>query len=128
MGVGAHEVEVELIGVHLGQELSPAGERFQIEELIFFEAVHGFHVALVGVRGRRDAHVLAVAEGFGEIAFELATIVGLSDQIAQRDATTVQKLLNARSEDCAGRGATFFGESPEQQPAANFARGVLDSR
>jgi len=59
MPVGSDEVEVELIGVHLGKEFSPAGERFQIEELIFFEAVQRFDVALVGVRARRDAHVPA---------------------------------------------------------------------
>ena len=69
VGVGADEVEVELIGVGLGEKVAAAGEVFQIEELIFFEAMDGLHVALVGVSGRRDAHVLAVAEGFREVAF-----------------------------------------------------------
>src|SRR6266849_82286 len=78
--VGAHEIEVELIGVDFGQEIAAASELFQIEELVFFEAVHGFDVALVGVRRGRDAHVLAVAEGFGEVAFELAAVVGLPDE------------------------------------------------
>jgi hypothetical protein len=61
VGVGACEVEVQLVGVHFGQELAAAGEVFQIEELVFFEPVHGFDVALVGVRGRRNAQVLAIA-------------------------------------------------------------------
>ena len=87
--------------------------------------MHGFDIALVGVRSGRDAHMLAVAEGFGEIAFEFAAVVGLPDQIAQRDAVAIQMLLDARSEDGAGRSAACLGEGPEQQAAANFASGVL---
>jgi len=112
--------------VGLSEEVAAAGEVFQIEELVFFEAMNGFDVALVGVRRRRDAHVLAVAESFGEIAFELAAIVGLPDQIAERDAVAIQVLLDARGEDGAGRGAASFGESPEEQAAADIARGVLN--
>lgn len=53
------QVEVELIGVHLGKELAAARELFQIEELIFFETMEGFHVARVGVRGWREAVLAA---------------------------------------------------------------------
>jgi len=86
--VGPGEVEVELIGVHFGQEIAAAGEGFQVEELVFFEAMDGFDVALVGVRGGRDAHVLTVAERGREAgpfslrvvtADELAAVVGLPD-------------------------------------------------
>jgi hypothetical protein len=84
------EVEVQLIGVHFGEELSAAGKVFQVEELVFFESVHRLHIALVGVRGRRDAHLLAVAERFREIALELPAVIGLPDQIAQRDAVTIR--------------------------------------
>src|SRR5208337_4576222 len=45
VGVGADEVEVELIGKGLGKEVAAAGERFQVEELIFDETVNGFYVA-----------------------------------------------------------------------------------
>ena len=76
VGVRPCEVEVELVGMHLGQEVSAAGEVFEIEKLVFFEPMHGFHVALVGVRGRGYTHVLAIAESFGEITLELAAIVG----------------------------------------------------
>ena len=55
VGVGADEVEVELIGKGLGEEITAAGERFQIEELIFDQAMHGFDIALVGMRSGRDA-------------------------------------------------------------------------
>ena len=79
VGVGADEVEVELIGVGLGEKVAAAGEVFQIEELVFFEAMHGFDIALVGVRGGRDAGMLAVAESLGEIPLELAAVVGLPD-------------------------------------------------
>src|SRR5258708_34211749 len=61
VGVGTSEVEVELVGMHFGKEVSATGEVFEVEEVVFFEAMHGFHVALVGVRSGRDAHVLAVA-------------------------------------------------------------------
>lgn len=61
VGVGAHEVEVELVGVSLGEELATAGERFQVEEFIFDQAVNGFHVTLEGVGSRGDADMLAVA-------------------------------------------------------------------
>jgi hypothetical protein len=46
-----HEVEIELISVVLGQEVAVAGEVFQVEESVFFGEVHGFDVALLGVRG-----------------------------------------------------------------------------
>ena len=59
--VGAYEVEVELVEGSLGQEIGAAGEGFQIEELIFDEAVDGLDIALIGVGGGRDALVLAVA-------------------------------------------------------------------
>ena len=74
MGVGSHEVEIELVGVDLGQEVAAACEVFQVEELVFFEAMHGFDIALIGVRGGRDADMLAIAKGFGELAFELAAV------------------------------------------------------
>ena len=61
VGIGADEVEVELIGVSFGEEVAAAGERFQIEKLVFDQAVDGFDVALEGVSGGRDADVLAVA-------------------------------------------------------------------
>src|SRR5712692_9849235 len=60
VGVGAGEVEVELVGVSLGEEVAAAGERFQIEELIFDQAVDSFNVALEGVGGGRDADMLTV--------------------------------------------------------------------
>ena len=59
--VGTDEVEVELIGKSFGKKVCPPGERFQVEELIFDEAVNGFHIALEGVSGGRYANVLAVA-------------------------------------------------------------------
>ena len=61
VGVGANEVEVELIGEGLGEEVAAAGERFQVEELILDEAMDGFDIALESVSGRRDADVLAIA-------------------------------------------------------------------
>ena len=62
MRVGAGEIEIELVGMHFGEEVAAAGELFQIKELVFFEAMDGFNIALVGVSGGRDAHMLAVAE------------------------------------------------------------------
>jgi len=59
--VGPREIEVELVRLRFGEELTAAGEGFQIEELIFDEAMDGFDVALVGVCGGRDAQMLAVA-------------------------------------------------------------------
>src|SRR5439155_19303501 len=103
VGVGACEVEVQLVGVYFRQELTAAGEVFQIEELVFFEAMHRFNIALVSVRGRRDAHVLAIAESCREISLEFGAVVGLPDQIAQRDAVAMQMPLDARGEHCACR-------------------------
>ena len=124
--VGSDEVEVELVDVDFGEEFSPASKVFQVEELVFFEAMNGFDVALVSVCGGRDAHVLAVTESLGKVAFKLAAVVGLPDEVAQRDSVAMQMLLNTNSEDRAGRGAAFFGEGPEQQSAANIAGGVLN--
>lgn len=89
MGVGPYEVEVELVGVHFGEEVAATRELFQIEKLVFFEAVHRFHIALISVRGGWDAHMLAVAQGFGKIAFELTAVIRLPDQIAQRNAAAI---------------------------------------
>ena len=79
MGIRAREVEIHLIGVHLGEKIAAASELFQIEKFIFFEAMHGFHIALIGMRGRWDAHVLAVAERGGKLPFEFPAVVGLPD-------------------------------------------------
>jgi hypothetical protein len=35
VGVGANEVEVELVGESFGEEIAAIGERFQVEEFIF---------------------------------------------------------------------------------------------
>lgn len=61
-------------------------------------------------------------------ADELGTIVGLPDQVAQRDATTIEVLLDAGGKDGTGGCGTALGKSPEQQTAAHLARGVLDGR
>jgi hypothetical protein len=47
--VGPCEVEIELVGVHSGEEVAATGEVFQVEELVFFEPMHGFYIALIGV-------------------------------------------------------------------------------
>jgi hypothetical protein len=62
VGVGAYEIEIELVGVCFGEEVAPAGERFQVKEFVFFQAMYSFDVALVGVRSRWNAHVLAVEQ------------------------------------------------------------------
>jgi len=61
VGVGADEVEVKLIGEGLGEEVAAAVEGFEVEELVFDEAMNGLDVALEGVSGGRDANVLTVA-------------------------------------------------------------------
>jgi hypothetical protein len=61
VGVGADEVEVELVGEGFDEEVAASGERFEIEEVIFDEAVDGFDIALEDVSGRRNADTLAVA-------------------------------------------------------------------
>jgi hypothetical protein len=124
--VGPCEIEIELVSMNLGEEVATAGERLQIKELVFFEAVHGFYVALVGVSCRGNPDMLAVPERGGEITFELPTVVGLPDQVTERDAVTIQVLLDARSEDGAGGGTALLGKGPEQQTAAHVAGGVLD--
>ena len=75
--------------------------------------MHGFDVALVGVGSGRDAHVLAVAEGFGEVPLELTAVIGLPDQIAKRDTVAMQMLLDTRGEDGAGCRTAFFSEGPK---------------
>jgi hypothetical protein len=50
----------------------------------------------------------------------------LPNQIAQRDAATVEMPLNAGGKDGTGGRGTALGKSPEQQAAADIAGGVLD--
>ena len=59
---------------------------------------------------------------------ELAAVVGLPNQIAQRDAVAIQVALDTGGEQSAGRRAAALGEGPEQQPAADLAGGVLHQR
>ncbi len=59
-------------------------------------------------------------------ADEFGPVVGLPDQVAERDAATVEVLLNAGGEDGTGGGRAALGKGPEQQSAAHFASGVLD--
>jgi hypothetical protein len=61
VGVGTDKVEVELIGESFGEKVSPPRERLQVKELIFDEAVNGFHIALESVSSGGNANVLAVA-------------------------------------------------------------------
>ena len=75
-------------------ELAKALGELTNSKLVLFEAIHGSHVTLVGVRGGWDAHVLAVAQGLRKMAFELAAIVGLPDQVAQGDVIVTQMLLD----------------------------------
>jgi hypothetical protein len=55
---------------------------------------------------------------------ELATL----SVFVQRDAVTIQMLLDALGEHCISRSAARLREAPEQQAAADFPRGVLDKR
>ena len=98
VGVGTYQVEVELIDGGFGKEFGTVTERFQIEEIVFDEAVNGLDVALIGVGGRGDALVLAVAESGRETgtmaeivvaAKELRAVVGLPDQMAEIDAAAI---------------------------------------
>ena len=59
---------------------------------------------------------------------ELGAVVGLPDQIAQRDAATIEVLLDTGGKDGTGSRRTALGKSPEQQAAAHFAGGVFDGR
>ena len=114
--VGSHEIEVELVGVGFGEEIAPAGEIFQVEELVFFEAMDGLDITLVSVGRGRDAHMLAAAQGFGEIALELAAVVGLPNQIAERDTVAIQVLLDASGEDGTGRGLRPWAKAQKSKP------------
>ncbi len=94
--IGSSQVEVELVEGSFGQEVDPVGEGFEIEELIFDEAVDGFDVARVGVGGGRDAIVLRAKVSDGgrevgadpvglELADEFTAVVGLPGQVPQVD-------------------------------------------
>jgi len=81
--------------------------------------------------------MLAVAQSGGEAsamtvrivtADEFAAVVSLPSQVAQVHAPTIPMLLNASSEDSAGRRRAFLRKGPEQQTAANFPRRVFDQR
>jgi len=135
VGVRTSQVEVELIGLSLGEEISAAGEQLQIKELIFDQTMHGFDIALVGVGSGRDAQMLTVAQSGGETramplrivtANEFAAVVGLPSQIAQIHAPTIQVLLNASRKDGAGCRRTLLSKGPEEQTAAHFPRRIFD--
>ena len=77
---------------------SPATrEIFQIEELVFFEAMHGFQVALVGVGGGRDAHMPTVTAGFGTSALNSPPL-SVCQTRSQRDAVAIEVPLGTEGE------------------------------
>ncbi len=87
--------QVEYIRSALWPEFTSTGEFI---ELILDEAMHGFHIALIGVRSGRDAQMLAIAQRGGEagalsvailLPMNSSNVVGLPGQIAQRHAPTV---------------------------------------
>lgn len=67
----------------------------------------------------------AMTEGI-VTADEFAAVVGLTSQIEQVDAPTIQVLLNASGEDGAGGRRAFLGEGPKHQTAENFPGRVFD--
>ena len=97
--------------------------------------MYGLHITLIGVCSGRNAYVLAAAQGRRKPSAlasgivttdEFHAVIGLPDQIAQRDATALQMRLDASGEDGTGGCAAALGKRPEQQPTAHFARGVLN--
>ena len=137
MGVGASQIEVELVEGNLGQEVGATLEGFQVEELVLNEAMDSFDVALEGVSRRRDALVLraevsdrarkvrAGAVGL-ELADEFAAVVGLPSHVTQGDAAARQVALDALGEPLAGLGRALGSVSQELQAAADLAGRVLD--
>lgn len=65
--------------------------------------------------------VLAVTQSAREVDFEFAAIVGLPDEVAERDTVAIRMLLDAGSEGSAGRCAAVLGEGPEGQATADVA-------
>ena len=80
------------------------------------EAMNGFDIALEGVSSGGNADMLAVTKRGREIAFELAAVVGLPDQIAQRDVVAMQMMLDAGSEDSAGGSERFCAKAQKNKP------------
>ena len=59
-------------------------------------------------------------------ADELRAVVGLPDQIAERDAAALEMLLNAGGEYGTGGRRAGLSKGPEQQAAVDVAGGILD--
>jgi len=136
VGVGPHQIEVKLVEGSLGQEVGAVGERFQVEELIFDEAVNGFDIGLIGVGGGRDALVLRAEAGDGlgkagagavvlQLADELSAVVGLPDQVLQIDAaageTTATEAAFAAAGDAAERARHAELEASAERGEADRA-------
>ena len=68
------EQVVELVGMNLGKEVATAGKVLWVKELVFFEAMHSFHVALKGMSCRRNSNVLTFTDSLEEVTVELASI------------------------------------------------------
>jgi hypothetical protein len=108
MGIGAGQIEIELIERSLGHKVGATVESFQVQEFIFDEAMDGFHVALIGVGTGRDALVLGaeVSDGGGKagagavflkLADKFTAVVSLPGHVFQVEAATLQVGLDALS-------------------------------
>jgi hypothetical protein len=73
----------------LARKVSATREVLEVEELLFFEAMHGFQVALVGVGGGRDAHMPTVTAGVGTSALNSPPL-SVCQTKSQRDAVGIE--------------------------------------
>ncbi len=89
-----------LIGLCFGEEFAATGEVSRSKNSSSTRRCTIFHIALIGVRRRPDAEMLAIAQRGREAglmterivaADEFAAVVGLPSQIAQVDAPTIPR-------------------------------------
>ncbi len=125
--VGPSQVEIELIERRLGQKVGAVVESFQVKELVFDEAVDGFDVGLIGMRGGGDARMLGaeVSDGSGEVrtravglefADELGAVVGLPGEVAEVDAAALEVDLDALGDQDAGLSGARVADARNCKP------------
>jgi hypothetical protein len=121
VGVGAGEVEVELVEGSRGEEVGRGREGLDCKELVFDEAMNGLDIARVGVRGRGNALVLGAEESDGageaiagavglQLADELAAVIGLPSSVPEVDPAARERGLDALGKELAGAFGAALGE------------------